>query len=343
MFILLIAATTALLILPFAPTAGLFLRNREALGPSPLSEGAYAPNHFARALITKLRARADSVVQPVTVMLECRLDGEPLLVLPPSMRRAPSDCTAKMSYALADLVLPPAMACGKEIATEGSLETGEGAQCRALYAADSLHINRNSRIVRWCHADSDLKVDAGCWILGRASANKMIKIDAPCTFVSMTAPVILLGYAKPPTGHPATEGGGAAEGADRVVRGPVSLAAGTVLRGSVKAYGRLCVGAHSVIEGALVCDGDILIGPGCRIGGPIVAEGDVYIAGGCEVGWPGHPASVVGEEVEISVPAAVCGAIHARRRGVIAETQNNIIECSDSGNDRPLPTPSTRH
>ena len=126
MLIPFIAVTTILFMFPFAPTAGLFLRRRQALGPSPLSEGAYAPDHFARNLIAKLRARAALIAQPLITVFEYRLDGEPLLILPASMRRVPSECATKMSYALADAVLPGALPCDKEIAAEGSLLTGGG-------------------------------------------------------------------------------------------------------------------------------------------------------------------------------------------------------------------------
>jgi hypothetical protein len=319
MLILFIAVTTILFMFPFAPTAGLFLRRRQALGPSPLSEGAYAPDHFARNLIAKLRARAALIAQPLITVFEYRLDGEPLLILPASMRRVPSECATKMSYALADAVLPTALPCDKEIAAEGSLLTGGNASYRALYAADTLHIGGNSTVIRWCHADTHLKVDKGCRILGRASANKTIKVDAPCLFMTLTAPTILIGSAEPRMGGAKTGDLASATGTDHVAREPVSLAAGTRRHGSIKAYGQLCVGADSVIEGALVCEGDIVIGSGCLIWGPIVAEGDVRIAEGCEVGRPDDPGSVVGEDIEIVAPAVIHGAVHARHNGIVTE------------------------
>ncbi len=313
------AATIILFMLPFMPTAGLFLRRRQALGPSPLSEGAYAPDHFARNLMIKLRARAALIAQPVLSVFESDLDHEPLLILPGPMRRAPPECATKMTYALANLDLPAALSCDKEIATEGSLQTGGNARYRALYAAGTLHINRNSTVMRWCHADTHLKVDAGCRILGRASANKTIKVDAPCRFRSMTAPIILIGPAKPRIGGALGVNPQSLTAADHVAREPVSLTAGTRLHGSVKAHGQLCVGAHSVIAGALVCEGDIVIGPGCLIEGPIIAEGDIRMAGDCEVGGPDHPATVVGENIEIAGPAVIYGAVHARSSGIMTE------------------------
>jgi hypothetical protein len=317
---LLVLVTIVLFLLPFTPTAGLFLRRRRALGPSPLSEGAYAPDHFARNLIKKLRARVALIAQPVVTVFEYPLDDEPLLILPASMRRAPAECATKMSYALADVVFPTALACDKEIAAEGTLLTGENASYRALYAADTLHVSRNCTIVRWCHADTHLKVDKGCRILGRASANKTIKVDAPCLFTTLTAPIILIGSAKPRADGAKAEDLASVAGTNHVAREPVSLVAGTRLHGSVKAYKRLCVGAGSVIEGALACEGDIVIEPGCLIWGPIIAEGDVRIAGGCEVGRPGHPGSVVGEDIEIAAPAVIHGAVHARRSGNVTES-----------------------
>ncbi len=318
MLSLLIIVTATIFILPFAPTAGLFLRQRRALGPSSLSEAAYAPDHFARSLITKLRTRVALFAQPVTAVTKYQLDDELLLLIPASVRRPPAECATKMSYAFGDIVLPASMPCQKEIACEGSMESGENGSYRALYAAATLHLNRNSTIIRWCHADAILKISGGCRITGRASANETIEIDAPCLFMSMAAPTILAGDAQPrvcdavlpdPASATMTE--------NRVVRGPISLAAGTRLRGSVKARRRLEVGADSVIDGALVCEGDIVIGTRCVVWGPIVAEGDIHIAEGCEIGCLGRPASVVGEDVEISVPAVIHGALHARRIGRI--------------------------
>ncbi|MHB1670600.1 MAG: bactofilin family protein, partial [Acidiferrobacter sp.] len=299
---------------------------RRALGPSPLSEAAYAPDHFARSLITKLRARLGLFAQPVTTVTEYRLDDELLFLIPASVRRPPAECATKMSYAFGDIVLPASIAFQREVACEGSLESGENGSYRALYAAATLHLNRNSTIIRWCHADVTLKISGGCRITGRASANETIEVDAPCLFVSMTAPTILAGDAQPrmrdatlpdPVSATMTE--------DRVVRGPVSLVAGTRLRGSVKARRRLEVGADSVIDGALVCEGEIIIGMRCVIWGPIIAEGDIHIAEGCEIGCLDRPTSVVGEDVEISVPAVIHGALHARQSGRIKENSSIIL------------------
>lgn len=314
MLALLIAATFMVFALPFIPTAGLFLRRRDALGPPPLSEAAYAPDHFARSLIAKLRAHLMLVAQPVTAVAEYRVDGEPLLVLPASMRQAPAGCANKMSYSFGDLALPASLACHKEVACEGSLRTGEDGTYRALYAADTLHLNWNSTIIRWCHADADLEVEGNCRILGRASANKTIKIDAPCEFASMTAPTILLGHAQRGARRMLPRG---VADADTVAREAITLVPGTKRRGSIKARRLLEVGAGSVIEGALVCEGGIVIGPRCAIWGPIVAEGGIRIGEGCEIGRPEAPASVVGEDVEILAPAVIHGALHASRRGVV--------------------------
>ncbi len=226
MLILLAAATTILVLLPFTPTAGLFLRRRQTLGPSPPSEGAYAPSEgacapdrLARNLITKLRARVGLIAQAVVTVFEGLLDDEPLLIPPASMRRAPTECATKMRYALADAVFPEALARDKEIAAKGALLAGENGRYRALYAADALRVSRSSTIVRWCHADTHLKVDKGCRILGRASANKTIKVDAPCLFGTLTAPMILIGPAKPRTGGAKAGDLASAKGANHVARG----------------------------------------------------------------------------------------------------------------------------
>ncbi len=314
MLALLIAATLMVFALPFIPTAGLFLRRRDVLGPPPLSEAAYAPDHFARSLITKLRARLVLIAQPVTAVAEYRVDGEPLLVVPASLRRAPRECANTMSYAFGDLALPGSLSCHKEVACEGSLHTGEDATYRALYAADILHLRWNSTIIRWCHADGHIEVEGNCRILGRASANKTIKIDAPCEFMSMTAPTILAGYAQ--SGARGTLPRGVAC-VDTVAREPITLVPGTKQRGSVKARRLLEVGVGSVIEGALVCEGDIVIGARCVIWGPIVAEGRIRMGEGCEIGSPEAPASVVAEDIEILAPAVIHGALHAGRHGII--------------------------
>ncbi len=114
----------------------------------------------------------------MTTTVAYHIDDEPLLVLPASTRRAPIECATQMSYAFSDLILPAAVPFQKEVATEGSLWSGESGSYRALYAADSLHLARNSTIIEWCHADIELKGDEGYWSLGRVLAHKTIKVDA---------------------------------------------------------------------------------------------------------------------------------------------------------------------
>ncbi len=319
--LILLLITTALFALPLAPTAGLFLWRRHALGPPQLSEGAYTPDHFARTLIGKLRSHLPILDGARPLIQEHRLDGEPLLVVPSTVHRIGSDCIKTMTYALGDITLPASLSFKKEVAAEGSLRSGENGRYRVLYSADILHLAKNSTIIRWCHAGRQLVIDGGAQILGRATANVRMIVAAPCMFTSLTAPEIVIGDGG--EALPAEAGAGALEvwvEEERVVQGDLALPANSRHRGSLKAHGRLLIGADSIVTGGLVCDGDISIGPRCRIWGPVVADGAIEIAGGCVIGRPGRPASVAGASVSVVTPGLVYGAVHASHSGIISNT-----------------------
>jgi predicted acyltransferase (DUF342 family) len=103
------------------------------------------------------------------------------------------------------------------------------------------------------------------------------------------------------------------------VHGAVRVSAGTRVRGSIKAYGRLHLGPGVEVDGNLICRRSIQIDGRANIRGNIFAEGDIVIGPGTTVGQEGGFKSVyaVGR-VELAADVRVFGWIVTESTGVVS-------------------------
>lgn len=322
MLILLMVLTAALLALPLAPTAVFFWRQHPRLGAPELSAGVYAPDHFARRFMEKLRAGLGPAASAVTATESFRLaDGQTVRVVPESRMRATGARGSDAIYALASLVLPERTEHTKEIAAEGDVSCGAHGLYRAIYAKGALHLADHCTVLRWCHSDERVTADVGCQLYGRVSAREFLRLHAGCQFVTAMAPVIVCGdgpYSYDAAAVARTRIIDATEpGTPLIVRDVLTMAPRTIRAGSIKAYRHLAIGDGSHIGGALACSGDIYIGDNVIIEGPIMAEGTVTIGANCRIGERERPASVVARSVAVRSGTLVCGRIQGYEGAVI--------------------------
>lgn len=319
MLALLILVTLAIFSLPLMPTAAFLLWRRSDLGPPALSQGTYAPDHFAQGLLAKLRAYADTVSSLAVPGPLHLFDAQELVILPAISDYPHESLAHRLTYSLGPLTLPPDFRQSKELAVEGSLDCGERGTYRALYAKETLHFGQQCQLSRWAHSDACVVVDPGCHLFGRVSARERIIIHGACLFSSLTAPHIQVG--DDDSGSGASLRSALASDTmvvgDIISRKPLVLPQGVRRRGSIKCYGRLEVGEGSVIQGSLVCCGDIVIHADCVISGPIVADGRVSIGRGCRLGDEGRPTSIAAPYIDLERPSLVFGALHATSTGTV--------------------------
>ena len=237
-----------------------------------------------------------------------------------------------------DVTLPSGLNFLKEVYAAGSLVGGEGNTYRAILAEQAIHLEPNSRTMRWAHAGGYFRADRGCTLYGRVSSDREIVLQSGCTFQRLHAPRIVMGCAcemrrestTPPVSarRPAelllprrlVDGdleirAGAAVEENIIARGDLRIGPGSTVHGSVKGNQSVVVEEGARIEGSLVSSGALRIGLRCQIGGPVLAERQIEIGAGSVCGTADAPTTVSSPIVQAMEGTLFFGSLWAREEG----------------------------
>ena len=228
-----------------------------------------------------------------------------------------------------------------EFYARGNVDSGKNNTFRALLSDYDVALRSGSRILRWLHAEGDLKVDEDCILFGRASAGKAMTLSQRCRFERIHAPVIYssiaareidvraesaafsklaragMGRTRVP-GHVQIKMDGQRNG-DLVASKGILLQEGAGVFGSVKANGEIDMHQHAEVHGSLVATKSIRVAKGCFIQGPIIGEHEIFIDSGTQIGLPGCPTTVSAPRVHIATGAVLHGTVWARVEGRVGD------------------------
>ena len=208
---------------------------------------------------------------------------------------------------------------GREIYVRGDCEIGQSSIVQALAVDGRVILRRAARVVRWLDAEGNVALEPGCEVRGRLTSTTSIALAAGSSVRSAYAPVVATARngSTQPTPVPrdsrttlstGTLEGWAAVGADRhrirllaadcleydgdltlakatilpklVVRGNLTIAAGSEVREDVKATGSVRIGANSVCWGNIVAGRDVQFGCLSMFAGVVYAERHVRFGEG---------------------------------------------------------------
>jgi hypothetical protein len=355
----LMVVTLALLALPVTPALYELLKRADA-SPLPTSRHDGRVENFAQAF----RAR----VAPWRAELErCRTTGEVLRQSEGGMTvllvgNDQFDFSPRLTHG-ADAVLsagalsvPPNCVLRADIASDAGLVLGERASVRAAVAGTDIELGPGSTVLRWIHANHNLRLRARSTVSGRLSAGKTIRLETGASFQHMHAPeIVTLGLAEgpePATGDlgPHDPGGNdsAATGdgpntkvdtfasrprlriegdfalapgetldANLVVTGDLRLGRGARFLGAAKSYGDVVLAEDASVLGPIVSQSTVRIGPGCFVSGPILAENEVLAACRSRVGEPDRLTTVSARSIKLAAGCQLHGTVWARVRGSV--------------------------
>jgi predicted acyltransferase (DUF342 family) len=237
------------------------------------------------------------------------------------------------------LTLPGGETFLLEVLAREELTGGPGAVYRALLAERDASLGERSVVLRWAHADGELRVGAGSTLYGRVTAGEMLRLGSGVTFrrvgarcvvagmENVRAPLaptpLLSGTAKLPERTSRERGYTRVEGdftllpdnsvsGSLVVTGTLRVKNGARVGGSVKSHGDCILGDDVTIDGALVTRGHLTIGERCVVGGPAIAEHDAHVGEESAIGRPDLPASLAAHRIVLARGARVYGAVSAR-------------------------------
>lgn len=344
-FILLLAATLAVVVLPMLPA---ILEWRRPTDAAPLAiEASHAldPSGFASSFAGRL---AEALLRGETKVGQSVLASAGAEAAagrwPLTRAEAAAGCNHRTWHTADDALLPAGQSFLAEVACGGTLCTAPGAVYRALLGAARLSIADSAVVLRWAHADA-VDVSPGCWLAGRVSASQHIRIDGRVRFTLLHAPVVdfgapaLLTGARvpapaeavpdlPPEGavwnHVAARGVASAAltvrarrswRGDLVCGGTLRLGEGCHARGSLKAHGSASLAAGCRVDGNIVARDLIRLNRDCVVLGSVMSETAVTLGENCVVGAPGHPATVTAPRIVVAPGVVVHGTLWATDEG----------------------------
>ena len=218
-----------------------------------------------------------------------------------------------------------------------SVETGQNNIFRALMSESEIQLGKNTRILRWTHAETSLIAGESCALFGRASATRSVTLSKDCSFERMHAPVIYTstGASQLPLRMESDAFSKLARsGIGRMrVQGKAHLSAGQQHRGdlvstkglqmdeqssvlgSVKANGEVRLHERTTVDGSLVSTKTIHVGADSFVKGPVISEHEIRIGTGVQIGIPGTPTTISAPKIHLAPGSVLHGTVWARVEG----------------------------
>jgi cytoskeletal protein CcmA (bactofilin family) len=244
------------------------------------------------------------------------------------------------------LSLPAPVHCVWPVFATADFRAHDGSSFSAIMSTGQIDIGSGSEITDWAHADGVLHLGKSCVGLRRLSSATAIELDAGCCFERVHAPVVRFGNrpgkiadraSHPPERAEWSELAGAQHPADMlyrfdgdcvapagrhyvgslVVTGVLSVSAGTVIEGNVKARKGILLGPGARVLGSVISEAAIHFLEGAAADGPVVSETDVLLGQGSRVGKATAPSTVSACGVIVEAGAVAHGTVWAHRMGVV--------------------------
>jgi cytoskeletal protein CcmA (bactofilin family) len=227
------------------------------------------------------------------------------------------------------------------------LELRYGGKFTEVFSDGSLVLGALSRITGWAHSERDLEFGEGTVAIRQVSSAALICLARKCCFEQLHAPVIYFGntaacvdapkasllrrhfsmeqvVGASPWGHNGWRVNGDCEipaaccfKGSLVVTGLLTIGAGTLVEGDLKAYRGIFLGADAQVTGAVFCEGGIHISRNGAVGGPMVADTHLLIGSGSVLGSETAPTTVTAKSIIVGDGVVAHGTVWALQAGVV--------------------------
>ena len=341
-FALLLLATLAWIAIPFIPAVMELIRPRDAAPLNAVGQDSGKLTFFATSFVERMTSEGlmgTSVPPRLSDGSAVRIHNQVTPIVPTN---APiTDVVVLMD----DTPIVAGTTVAAECLARRTFRGGANCTYRAILGQRDVQLGARSTVLRWVHANGRLDAAAGTQLMGRATSDREILLEAGVRFDRLDAPMVRVGgggtietpilpvSAYAPfvperaiaLGHsywrvtgnlvvpPDTSMAGSV-----IVRGNVIVSEGARVEGSLKAHGTMHVKGAAVIVGSVTARGRIVVEDGARLSGPVISEHSVII-GASVVGVASKRTTVTAPRVELRSGATVYGAVMAADGG--ASTQ----------------------
>lgn len=236
---------------------------------------------------------------------------------------------------------------GHRPAHAADLRLRENSDFHEVLADGHLVFGPRSRVRSWAHADKTLLLGESCVAARRLTSDHGIALAHDCCFQWVQAPVIMFGRPRThehpdqdlrkrrlPAHAPLTDArpwgkdgwqvdgdcliqGGQHFTGSLLVTGVLSIGAGALLDGDVKAHKGIVIGEHAHVTGSVVSDHSIRVFNEAVIGGPLVAESMLRLGVGVRLGSLRAPTRMSAQVILAEDGVTAHGSVRAARAGLV--------------------------
>ncbi len=330
-----------MLLLPFLAGGWELYRSRDAAPLLINQDYIRDPRYFALAFKKILFASFPSELVdengeplPPLGIFRFKLSKEETIIVVADLK-LPTDTEVKTIHCvLGDFSTNRRVVCHKEVYVKGSVFIGEGSRLRALACDGDVQLAFGTEISRWLDAAKSLQVASNCRLGINVTCSGKLVVAPNCSFKRLYGFPISVGRvlgAAPEARKEELAAGylsstrvrnlwsiscGTKQDSDIITKSSLELGDHVVVRGHIKAHGRVSIGRQAVITGNLFAEGDIFLGEGSHVLGTIFSQGIIVLESGTVVGFPGEIKSVVGRKgVQLHQGARVYGYVMTEGQG----------------------------
>lgn len=227
------------------------------------------------------------------------------------------------------------------------LQLREDSDLTQVMADGHLVLGPHSRVREWAHAEKTLLLEASSVAARDLSSEHGIAVAWDCCFERVQAPVIVFGQSRPdhrpeqgrgmpqmppheplPRAQPWGPQGWRIDGdcviqkgrhftGSLVVTGVLSIGAGALVEGDVKAHGGVVIGEQAEVTGGVFSDNGIRVFDDAVIGGPVVSESLLQLGAGVHLGRFRAPTSVSANVILAGNGVRAHGSVWAVQAGLV--------------------------
>ncbi len=338
-FALVVTGTIAWIAIPFIPAVWELMRPQDASPLNAVGQDSGLLTYFATSFASRMTTEGLLGTSVPRRLSDGSLVRVHNAVAPVAPTRQPiTDIVVLMD----DTPLPAGTSVAAECLARRTFHGGANSSYRAILGQRDVTLDPGSSVLRWVHANGRLEAATGTILMGRATSDREILLEAGVRFDRLDAPMVRVGGGgtletpiMPMSSYtPFTPEHAIALGANYwrvrgdlvipansslsgslIVLGNVVVGEGARVQGSIKAHGTMHLKPGAVVMGSITARGRLVVEDGARLSGPVISETTVVI-GAAVVGIASTRTTVAAPRVTLRPGATIYGAVMAADGGM---------------------------
>jgi predicted acyltransferase (DUF342 family) len=328
-----------LLLLPFMPGIFELIRKKDAEPLFISMDYLRNPRYFGKSFKRLLhRATAGFTLSPG--MRDVQLSKNEKVELTHSIKIPADKEINHIIYTIGNLISGNQVQFKKEVYVTGDASIGPNNTLQALAGDGNISIEEGVKFQRWLDGEGNIEVGRNCSLGISVSSGGRLRLAEDCIFRRLNGMPIITGNQIAATadipGRSSLSGElltpstafirkkdtfiphGTVINDNVVFRQDVKIGSDSILKGTIKSYGKIILEDNVTIDGNIFADGDIFIGRKAKIGGHIFSQASICISEQTIISSPEKIKSVIGKKsVKIEKDVVIYGYVTTEGDGIV--------------------------